>query len=214
MTTRSAMKTEIIDDMERDASADGARVLSAISSAIKFYQPKRFFFNESRSVTFPTVNGTDTYSFGTGLAITTEFYKIDGAFVLEGVQQHQMAPIDYLSLELLIDNSGPATGRPTRYAYVNRALRLYRVPDAAYTVRLDGHVKAAEPATDNETDNVWFTEAYELIRCRSKAYLYTHVFPKPEMAALMRIAEKDALEALRGATQDKIGTGQIIPTQF
>jgi hypothetical protein len=208
------MKTEIIDDMERDASADGARVLSAISSAIKFYQPKRFFFNESRSVTFATVNGTDTYSFGTDLAITTEFYKIDGAFVLEGTQQHQMAPIDYLSLELLIDSSGPATGRPTRYAYINRALRLYRVPDAAYTVRLDGHIKAAEPETDNETDNVWFTEAYELIRCRSKAYLYTHVFPKPEMAALMRIAEKDALEALRGATQDKIGTGQIVPTQF
>jgi hypothetical protein len=214
MTTRATMKAEIIDDMERDASADGARVLSAISTSIKFYQPKRFFFNESRSVTFATVNGTDTYDFGTGQDITTEFYKIDGAFILEGVQQHQMWPIDYLDLEVLIDSSTPATGRPTRFAYINRALRLYRVPDAAYTVRLDGHVKVAEPSTDNEADNLWFTEAYELIRCRSKAYLYTHVFPKPEMAAMMRIAEKDALDALKGATQDKIGTGQIIPTDF
>lgn len=213
MTTRSAMKTEIIDDMERDASADGARVLSAISSAIKFYQPKRFFFNESRSVTFNTVASTDTYDFGAGQEVTTEFYKIDGIYVTESGNIHELSVRDYRDLEILID-SNANEGRPWSYSYINRALRLYPVPDAIYSVRVVGHVKAAEPETDNEAGNVWFTEAYELIRCRSKAYLYTHVFPKPEMAALMRIGEKDALEALRGATQDKIGTGHIVPTQF
>ena len=213
MTTRSAMKTEIIDDMERDATADGARVLSAISTSIKFYQPKRFFFNESRSVTFNTVASTDTYDFGTGQEITTEFYKIDGVYVTENGNVHELNVRDYRDLEVLID-SNANEGRPWSYAYINRALRLYPVPDAIYSVRVVGHVKLAEPATDNEADNLWFTEAYELIRCRSKAYLYTHVFPKPEMAAMMRIAEKDALDALKGATQDRTGTGQIVPTQF
>jgi hypothetical protein len=212
MTTRGALKTEILDDIDR--SGDGTRVLAAISSAIKFYQPKRFWFNESRSVTFSTVDGTDTYDFASDGEITTEFYKIDAALVLEGTQQHCLTPIDYLDLELLIDSSSPTEGRPYRYAYINRALRLYPVPDAVYTIRLTGHIKAAEPAADDTADNVWFTEAYELIRCRAKAYLYAHVYEDTERAAIMRAAETEAYNALRDATGSKIGTGHIIPTQF
>lgn len=213
MTTRTTLKAEIIDDLERDATADGARVLSAISSAIKFYQPKRFWFNESRGITFNTVDGTDSYDFGSGQEITTEFYKIDGVYVTENGQQYELSPRDYRELETLIDTT-PTEGRPHSYAYINRALRLYPVPDAVYSIRLVGHIKAAEPASDGEADNVWMTEAYELIRCRAKWYLSTHVFPNPAMALSMRQAESDALLALRGATQDKIGTGHIIPTQF
>lgn len=207
------MKAEIIDDMERDATTDGARVLSAISSAIKFYQPKRFFFNESRSITFSTVDGTDTYSFGTGLAITTEFYAIDGVFILEGTNQHRVKPVNYLSLEELIEST-PAKGRPTSYAFINRALRFYRCPDAVYTVRIDGHIKAAEPAADATADNVWFTEAYELIRCRAKAYLYAHVWPDADMFGAMKGMESEALAILRSATDDKVGTGFLEATEF
>lgn len=213
MTTRAILRDEILDDLERDATADTSRVLSAISSAIKFYQPKRFFFNESRSVTFSTVNGTDTYRFGTGLEITTEFYKVDGAFILDSTRYVPLKIMDYLRMERLIETS-PSTGRPNRWAYINKAMRLYAVPDQAYTIRLDGHIKLAEPASDAETGNDWMVEAYELIRCRAKAYLSAHVFPNPEMALTMRAAEQDALTSLKGATQDKTGSGEIEPTQF
>lgn len=211
MTTRGTLKNEIIDDLERDATADNARVLSAISSAIKFYQPKRFWFNESRSVTFNTVDGTDTYSFGTDIA--TEFYRIDGVFITENGQQYEVSPRDYRDIEGLIDST-PTEGRPWSYAYINRALRFYPVPDGVYSVRITGHIKADEPAADDTASNVWMTEAYELIRCRAKWYLSTHVFPNQAMALSMRQAENEALTALRGATDDKIGTGQIIPTHF
>lgn len=211
MTTRGTLKTEILDDIDR--SGDGTRVLSAISSAIKFYQPQRFFFNESRSITFPTVDGTDTYAFSSTGAITTEFYTIDGVFVLDGTNQLRLSPVDYLQLEELMEST-PAEGRPTRYAYINRALRLYRCPDAVYTMRIDGHIKAAEPAADDTADNVWFTEAYELIRCRAKAYLYAHVYEQPDMAAIMQAAEQQALKALRLASTSKLATGQLVPTEF
>lgn len=213
MTTRATMKSEIADDMERDVTADGARILSAISSAIKFYQPRRFYFNESRSVTFSTVAGTDTYNFGSGSDITTEFYRIDACVITEGANNHIVSPRDYTEFETLID-AGATQNRPHNYAYINRALRFYPVPDAVYTVRLTGHIKAAEPAADDTASNVWFTEAYELIRCRAKSYLYAHVFPDQGMAAIMRVAEGDALAALNMATYDRAGTGQIVPTQF
>jgi hypothetical protein len=213
MTTRSALKSEIIDDMDRDATADGSRVLAAISAAIKFYQPKRFFFNESRSVTFSTVNGTSDYDFGSGEEITTEFYRIDAAVITESNNNHFLSVRDYRDLEILLDGNA-TSGRPWSYAYINRALRLYPKPDDAYTVRLTGHVKVAEPSTDDEADNLWFTEAYELIRCRAKAYLFAHVWTNPEQAAVMRVAEADARLSLQGATHDKTGAGTIIPTHF
>lgn len=211
MTTRAILQAEIIDDMERDATSDGARVLAAISNAIKFYQPKRFFFNESRSVTFPTVAGTDTYDFGSSGEITTEFYTIDGVFLTHSTDNIiELRPRNYLGIETL----STTQAEPYSYAYINRALWLYPVPDAVYTVRLDGHIKAAEPDADSTADNVWFTEAYEVIHCRAKAYLYAHVWFDANMAIIMRQAEQEALTALRGATTSKVGTGQLIPTQF
>lgn len=214
MTTRGAMKTEILDDMERSSPADGTRVLSAISSAIKFYQPRRFFFNESRSVTFSTAAGTDLYTFTT---IGTEFYRIDSAFVtVASGDVRELDKTDYVDLEWRLGNDTTTTV-PREFAYVDRSMRLWPSPDAIYTVRLTGHVKYAEPAGDDTVDNEWFTEAYELIRCRAKAYLYAHVYPTQEnlqLASIMRVAERDALYSLMSATTDKVATGYLEATDF
>lgn len=209
MTTRAALKSEIIADLRR-GSSDSTRVLAAISAAIKFYQPQRFFFNESRSVTFDTANGTDTYSFTT---IGTEFYRIDSVTATESGQNHSLRPENYAALEELIDSSS-TRNRPSCYAYINRGLRFYAVPDAAYTIRVTGHIKLAEPAEDSTADNEWFTEAYELIRCRAKASLSLHVWPDLGLASAMQEGERQARSALRSATTDKIGTGTLVPTQF
>jgi hypothetical protein len=208
MTTRAALKAEILDDLERSLAADGTRVLSAISSAIKFYQPKRFFFNESRSVTFNTVASTDTYSFAT---IGTEFYRVDGVFItISADDVRELCRTDYT----LMEASDTATGEPSEYAYIDKSIRLWRSPDDAYSTRLVGHIKLDEPSADAETGNDWFGEAYELIRCRAKAYLYAHVYGDANMAMVMRAAEQDALSALRGATFDKVETGRLEPTEF
>lgn len=214
MTTRTLLKATIMDDMHRSSTADGQRVLNEISTAIKFYQPKRFWFNESRSVTFNTVAGTDTYAFGTGLAITTEFYKIDGAWItISSSDIRYLEPVDPAVLE-----SDAAevtdTGEPSEWAYINKSMRLWRNPDAIYAVRLMGHVKLAEPATDGETGNAWMTEAFELIRCRAKYSLALHIWKDTEMAERMRLGIADANASLIAATTDRMRTGYITPTEF
>lgn len=213
MTTRGTLKTEILDDLERSSAADGTRVLAAISSAIKFYQPKRFFFNESRSVTFTTSANDWDYTFGTGGDITTEFYRVDAAFVVENGNNYKLSRRDYRDIELLND-SNATSNRPYDWAWVDRQMVLYPIPDDTYTIRLVGHIKYAEPAADDTADNEWFTEAYELIRCRAKAYLYAHVYPDPPMAALMQAGEQQALRSLQEATMAKAGMGEIEPTDF
>lgn len=217
MTTLATMIDEIQDDTLRTSSDDETAIRTKITAAIRHYQPKRFWFNESRAVTFSTVSGTDLYRFGAGLEITTEFYRIDGVYVVEGGRQHGIRSVDYSDLETLIETT-PQQGRPFQRAFINKALRFYPCPDAIYTVRATGHVKLAAPASDAEADNAWMTEAYDLIMSRAKAELYVHRWSDDTQAnALLPLAvaaEKEAFSALKDATGAKIGTGQLVPTDF
>lgn len=210
MTTRGTMRAEIESDTER---SDTTAINTKIAQAIGFYQTHRFWFNESRSITFSTVDGTDLYDFGSGQEITTEFYTIDSVWVLEGTQQHPVTRRDYRDLEDLLDTT-PQEGRPSSYAYINRALRFYPVPDAVYTIRITGHIKIATPAADDTANNEWMVEAYDLIMARTKAQLYAHRWEDPANAALMRGLETEELRKLRNVTTSKVGSGQLIPTQF
>lgn len=208
MTTKTIMLAEMADDMERtDATAFGKK----IDAAIRHYQPRRFWFNESRAVTFNTVASTDVYTFAT---IGTEFYKIDGVFMtIAAGDVREMDRVDYSYLEATADEETD-TGEPTVYAYINKAIRFWRNPDAIYSTRVVGHVKLAAPASDGEADNAWMTEAYDLIMSRAKAELYAHRYEDPNNAAIMRTAESDALRRLLGATHDKVSAGYLEATEF
>jgi hypothetical protein len=208
MTTRDIMLAEMADDMER---SDSAAFTNKINAAIRHYQPKRFWFNESRTITFNTVASTDLYTFAT---IGTEFYRIDSAWIeIDTDDVRELERINYTDLEALADNNTDE-GEPSDYAYINKAVRLWRNPNDAYEVRLTGHTKVAAPTSDGETDNVWMTEAYDLIISRAKSELYAHRYNDPDNAAIMRAAEADALQRLHGATDDKVETGYLEATEF
>jgi hypothetical protein len=208
MTTKAIMIAEIESDTERsDSTAIGLK----IDAAIRQYQPRRFFFNESRSVTFNTVAGTDLYTFAT---IGTEFYRVDSVQVTIGTDDvRHLDRMNYLDLAAMADNNTDQ-GEPEAYAYINKAIRLWRNPDAVYSTRLTGHVKLAAPASTSEADNLWMTEAYDLIMSRAKAELYAHRWEDPNSAVLMQQAEMSALRRLQSATMDKTETGYLEATEF
>ena len=208
MTTRGTMIAEMADDMER---SDTTGYAAKINAAIRHYSPKRFWFNESRSVTFDTVASTDLYAFST---IGTEFYKIDGIYVtIAAGDVRELERVNYSYLERTA-SADTTTGEPDVYAYINRAIRLWRNPAGVYSTRILGHVKLAAPATDEEADNLWMTEAYDLIMCRAKAELYAHRYEDPNNAAVMQQAEASALKRLLGNTTDKVQAGYLEATEF
>jgi hypothetical protein len=209
MTTLAILLAEIQADTERSSASDVTAMRAKIAAAIRQYQPKRFWFNESRSVTFNTVASTAVYSFAT---IGTEFYKIDGAYLTDGSEISELERVNYTEIE-----PGQATATeaaPMAYAYIAKSVRLYDVPDAIYAVRLTGHIKIEAPASDSEADNIWMTEAYDLIMCRAKAELYAHRWEDPGNAQIMRAAEGDALSRLLGATHDKVALGYLEASEF
>lgn len=205
------MLAEMASDMER---SDSDAFTAKINAAIRHYQPRRFFFNESRSVTFNTVAATDLYRFGTGLAITTEFYRIDSVNITIAADDvRQLVPMNYVELEALADNNTDG-GEPVYFAFIDKAIRIWPNPDAIYSVRLTGHIKAPAPATDGEADNTWMVEAYDLIMSRAKAELYAHRYEDPVNASIMQQAESSALRALQDATHDKVSIGYLEATEF
>lgn len=208
MTTRGAMLAEMADDMER---SDTAAFTSKINAAIRHYQPRRFWFNESRDVTFSTVAATDTYGFDT---IGTEFYSIDGVFItISAGDVRELARGNYAAMEAAAD-SDTTTGEPSDYAYINRALRLWRNPSDAFSMRIVGHVKVAAPMSDSEANNPWMTEAYDLIMSRAKAELYAHRYEDQGMAMTMQQAEASALQRLQRASGAKTSAGYLEATEF
>lgn len=212
MSTLAILKARIADDILR---ADiPTQIGNEINSAIAFYQEERFFFAENRTRTFSTVIGQAAYSSADDADIPL-MRKIDVVFCTDvGGRQWVLDPDTAPALQALIGDAGALQGEPSSYARFDDGFLIYPIPRAVYTILPMGHMEVAAPATDNETDNPWMTKAFELIRCRAKAMLYTHVLRDQVQAQLMSAAEDAAREALRRATSTKSDAGRVTPTQF
>lgn len=213
MTTLSTMKSRIADELARSDLT--SQIATAITDAITHYQKQRFWFNESRGITFLTVAGTSDYTSLSGDASSpADIYKIDYMKLIIGATQ--INTIDEECPERLEYLLGASSSRnqPYIYAYYNKTIRLYPIPSDAWTVRIGGHIKKPAPSDDDEADNVWMTDAEALIRARAKYELAVHVLKDPELAVAMTAAVTEALDELRGTTNKQTGTGCIAPMPF
>lgn len=207
MATRDDLVASIQRDIDRTAAKWAPLIVDEINAAIDFYQKKRFYFSDSRTVTFNTVAGQSDYDFA------TDFYRLDEVTVVVGGVTTEMRRQDYTDIETSLANFN-GNGQPWSYAYLDGGLRLYPKPNNVYTIRFLGHYKVPAPETGSETDNPWMDEAFELIRCRAKLSLAMHVLEDDALASRMALAERQAFRALKTATYLKTGSGVITPTTF
>lgn len=212
MTTLGTLKARLARDLDDSAGAYESDIADAITRGIEFYQPHRFYFNETRDETFATVEDQQIYSSSDDTAIP-QFYDLDQVTILVSGQVRELERTPPEIIEYLSDNSA-SKGEPFAYSYFNQSLRLYPIPDQAYTVRMIGHIKKAEPASDAEANNVWMTEAYQLIRYAARRYLAEDVMDYAEEGARMERNERRELNRLMEATSAKLGSGAVVPTQF
>src|SRR3990167_963460 len=213
MTTQTLLKSRIADDISRTDLT--SQIANSITDAITYYQNRRFFFNETRAETFDTVADQSTYSSADDSAIPT-FAKLDAVFVKDSAtDEWELARYDPMRMELLLDGASPASGRPYAYAYYEERFRLYPVPDVStYDIRPVGVIERIAPVGDADTDNVWMTHGFEMIRCRAKYYLFAHVIRQMDKAILFRDMANDAMLELRKQGTDKTRLGRIEAMQF
>lgn len=210
MTTLSIMKARIADELARGDLT--SQIAYAITDAIERYQSERMWFNESRDVTFSTVASQEYYT-SSDHELIPNIYTIDYVVMTVGGSVHSLTRSIPEQIEALSDN-GAQTGEPSSYAYFQKKIRLYPVPDQVYTVRVAGHVKVAAPASDDEADNVWMTDAERLIRARAKYNIALDVMRDQGIAQSQAAAVNEAFEQLKGRTNRQVGTGIISATCF
>lgn len=202
------MKTRIASEIRRSDLT--TQIADAINTAIGAYQEQRFFFNESRDLTFTTVASQEFYSSSDDADIGL-IKKIDYVKIYLDDQPHVLEVEDPARMEWLSQN-GTQTGEPLYYCFYQRKFRLYPIPEDAYTVRIGGQIKLAAPASDDEADNPWMIEAERLIRSRAKYELALHVLRDTKLAEEMASAVQEAEAQLRRDTNAQTQQGGWLMT--
>jgi hypothetical protein len=223
MADLAALKAKIADDIDDYDSYYASNIASAITYAIGYHERERFYFNETRDLTFATVENQQWYDTSDEDDIPTLLH-IDGMWLIDsGANQKPLCRAMPQEIETWTDNadvlSGAGTannpkGEPSRWAYFGQRIRLHPVPDAGpYWVRIQAHYKLPALASDSE-EHAWTNDAFDLIVARAEIYLARGKLRSPELGNLAAAAEAEELARLRSITSMKNGTGVIRPTCF
>lgn len=212
MTTLATMKARIATELRRSDLT--AQIAEAITTAIKAYEHERFYWNESRENTFPTVADQQNYG-STDAAFIGNITKIDYVYLLVGDTSHKLIATTLDEMENVI-SAATSAGQPSEYAWYDEQLWLYPTPPEVWTVRVGAVLDIAEPATDGELNNPWMVKAERLIRSRAKNELFLHVLRDFEMAQAMALAVDEAERQLfvRTTRQTKTGGGRVKAMDF
>lgn len=208
MTTLGEMKATIAAEVMRDDLDDA--IAKEITKAINFYRSKRFWFNEKLdTVTFNTVADQTEYT-ATDNAYIPNLIRIDSMTMTRNGTVRSLDQTDELTMKRLLYGTGSTKGETDYYSYYGQKLTLYPIPDGAYPTVIAGVIRIPAPASDSETDNVWMTEAEELIRSRVKRNIFLHWMEDGESAQRMQMAENEALESLRQESSSRTQVNTLV----
>lgn len=214
MTTLAILKAEMQTDIPR-LSADLTALDNKINAAIRYYSRKRFYFNtDLETAEFDLAVGQSRYD-SSDEAFIQNIVRIDSLYLVLDDSTPELTRAQPSDIERWLGGS-PSNGQPTDYSYENQALRFFAPPDDAYLCRVRGLIKVAAPQTDTEANNPWMTEAYDLIKARASWDLWATTFQGPDgpEAAGYKAQEQEAEQALIDETNERSGTGELIPTEF
>lgn len=214
MTTLADLATAIADDIDDTTGEYGAQIVTAIQGAQRYCERTTYYFNETRDVTFVTVNGREWYGAADNTNIPT-LIRIEAVYSEDSNSQRLLITREEpKELEFLADSSA-TSGRPFLWTYFNQQIRLYPIPGAqVFTIRLQLGLYRLAPLVSEDNTNAWLSEAYDLMKARAKYILYKDTLKDPGPAAEALSDWRDQDEALSAESASRAGTGKIRPTTF
>lgn len=208
MSTLGDMKARIAEEIFRDDL--GTAIAREITSAIRFYQSKRIYFQERYDFVFDTEPGQAFY----GAADAPEIANLISIDFVAVSYNGSITTLNYRAPDVLEQyTTPPSSGYPYNYTYYESQLRLYPVPMSVLPVRVAGLITKPAPGSDLEDGNPWMNDAEELIRARTKRNLYLHSLGDQGMGAVMKALEDEALDALRTETSMRTQVDRLMPSE-
>lgn len=190
MSTYATMRTRILDEYVNE-SLTAAQVNSAIQTAIKHYERKPFYFNQ-KTGTVTTVAAQEYYSSSDASDIPNIVHIFAATVTADGLKT-KLIPVDFGAMDSCQD--GSVTGAPEQIAVFKQQLRLYPIPDAAYTITLAYIYRFTALSADGDS-NAWMTDGEELIRQRAKRTLALDYLQADDLAGRAASLESEALAEL------------------
>ncbi len=169
-----------------------------INEAIRAHQKYPFWFNQMQW-TRNTEAGR-------------EFYALPAEYVAMSTISINSPRRKLISkLNDSIENMEPVTGRPLYFAIFANQYRLFPIPDAVYQLRLWGYRKYPDLVNDDD-ENEWTREGYELIREAAKARVFYSDTHKEEFARTAEAAaEKIRRDLLNESKIRQESQVEIVP---
>jgi hypothetical protein len=214
MPTFGELKAEIADDIDDTTGEYSDQIERAILAAIRYCERTTYYFNETRDVTFVTVDGQEWYD-ATDSADIPTLVRIQAAWSEDSQGQRSILRRSRPDeIETLSDNSA-ATGEPYAYTYFGQRVRLYPIPGAeVYTIRFQLGPYRLAPLSADEDENAWLTEAWDMVKARAKYILQKDTLKDAALATEALGDYSDHDDALKRETSLRNGTGRIVPTCF
>ena len=196
--------------INREIRRDGltADVKDAIVDAIHYYEGERFSFNETSAVVVTTASSPYLSSLPSGLI------QLDEVEIDQGGSRHHLDPWPYERLTAA--DNGNSTGPPYQYALYQGNMRLYPVPDQAYSIHLSYQVELSEVSASASAGatNAWMTDAEALIRSRAKALVFAHRLRNTKEAAVMENVANGELQKIKQRDRGRVAHGKVVKTRF
>lgn len=213
-TTFSNLVVQVADEIDDTTGEYSAQIQGACYAAIRFCERDVYYFNETRDVTFTTVNGQEWYGAADNSNIPTLVRIVEAYCERSDGERTRMRRVTPEEIELTADNSA-SSGEPYSYTYFGQRVRIYPIPDATvYTIRLQLGPYRLATITDASDSNAWITEAFDMVKARAKYILYKDILKDATLAAEALNDYNDQHEALKAETSRRNASGFIRVTCF
>ena len=186
MSTYGGMRVRIADELKR--SDLSSQINLAIKSAIRHYEPMRWWHNEARTEK-ATVASQEYY------ALPTNFVEADHLLITVNTHKYELRRRTQGFMNDNYVNSNTYTGIPEYWAIYDDQVRLGPVPDDSYTLELQYQKELTELSASSDT-NDWMTRGEQLIRARAKWDLFTNQIRDMQQAQIMKSQELEALDSI------------------
>lgn len=187
MTDYATMRSRIADELANDGDITSAQINYAIQDTIKQFERRPWWFNQ-KTATFATVAAQENYG-SADLADIPNIVSIVSATVTYNSLKEPLRAVDYVTID--DEQDGTVTGIPRLFAVFKEELRLYPIPDDAYTVTLSYIYRLTALSADGDS-NAWTTDAEELIRQGAKRRIALNYLNSEEVAARFAVMEREA----------------------
>ena len=180
MSTFLIMQTRIADDLVRDDLAN--QIKNAINDAIELQEGERYKFNEKRytlltvaaqeyyDLTEPTLLASD----GSALDDGETLLEIDDIYTTISNNPYRLCPRTQQHINEWQSTS--YQGQPADYTIYGQQLRIWPIPDQAYTLTLMGLARlGSNPLSGDNDTNAWMTDGAAIIRAQAKMLLYRDI---------------------------------------